>query len=135
MFSITIVICVFIGQTIAVNNGLARVPQMGWNNWNAFACDVSEALMLDHANIMVDIGLRDVGYNYVVLDDCWSGGRDKDGFLFPNAKKFPNGMAYVADKVHEKGMLFGMYSSAGEMTCARDGKRAKTKRKDLGLIN
>jgi alpha-galactosidase len=119
---ITTILSVFIGHAIAVNNGLARVPQMGWNNWNAFACDVSEALMLDHAKIMVEIGLRDVGYNYVLLDDCWSGGRSEDGFQFPNPKKFPNGMAHVADHVHLKGMLFGMYSSAGEMTCARDGE-------------
>lgn len=78
--------------------------------------------MIDHAKIIVETGLRDVGYNYLVLDDCWSGGRDADGFLFANANKFPNGMGHVADLVHEKGLLFGMYSSAGEMTCARDGK-------------
>ncbi len=70
---------------------------------------------------MVDTGLRDVGYNYVVLDDCWSGGRGEDGFLFADEKKFPRGMKYVADEVHDLGLLYGMYSSAGEWTCARDG--------------
>jgi alpha-galactosidase len=57
-----------------------------------------------------------------VLDDCWSDGRGDDGYLFANAKKFPRGMAFVADQVHERGLLFGMYSSAGEMTCAKDGR-------------
>ncbi|CRJ85982.1 hypothetical protein BN1723_000049 [Verticillium longisporum] len=54
----------------ALNNGLARTPQMGWNNWNALGCDVSEALLLDTSRKLVDLGLRDLGYNYVVLDDC-----------------------------------------------------------------
>ena len=69
---------------------------------------------------MVDSGLRDVGYNYVVLDDCWAEmRRDKNDMMVADANKFPNGIKYVADHVHEMGMLFGIYSSAGEMTCAR----------------
>jgi alpha-galactosidase len=63
-----------------------------------------------------------VGYNYVVLDDCWSAGRDEEGFLKEDLKKFPSGMSDVADELHKQGLLFGMYSSAGEMTCARYGK-------------
>ncbi len=68
-----------------------------------------------------------MGYNYVVLDDCWSDARDKKGFLKEDLKKFPGGMASVADKLHQQGLLFGMYSSAGEMTCARYGKLCKAK--------
>jgi alpha-galactosidase len=69
---------------------------------------------------MVDSGLRDVGYNYVVLDDCWAEmARNSEDMLVADPIKFPHGMGYVADEVHEMGMLFGMYSSAGEMTCAR----------------
>lgn len=69
---------------------------------------------------MIDSGLRDVGYNYVVLDDCWASlARDADDMLVADPTKFPNGMKYVSDRIHEMGMLFGMYSSAGEMTCAR----------------
>lgn len=63
-----------------------------------------------------------MGYNYVVLDDCWSDGRDEDGFLKVDMGKFPSGMNYVADEIHREGLLYGMYSSAGEMTCARYGK-------------
>lgn len=69
---------------------------------------------------MVTSGLRDVGYNYVVLDDCWAEmSRDADDMLVADHIKFPHGMKYVSDHVHDMGMLFGMYSSAGEMTCAR----------------
>ncbi|KAJ6442209.1 alpha-galactosidase [Purpureocillium lavendulum] len=103
----------------AVNNGLARTPQMGWNNWNTFACDVSEKLLLETSKLLGDYGLKDLGYQYVVLDDCWSTGRGDDGYLVPDTAKFPEGMGAVADKLHKEGFLFGMYSSAGEMTCAR----------------
>jgi len=91
------------------------------NNWNALGCDVSESLLLDTSKTLVNSGLRDVGYNYVVLDDCWSDGRDEKDFLKVDMKKFPSGMKSVADEIHREGMLFGMYSSAGEMTCARYG--------------
>ncbi|KAJ9669621.1 hypothetical protein H2201_000004 [Coniosporium apollinis] len=103
----------------AVNNGLARTPQMGWNNWNSLGCDVSESLLLDTAKKLIDAGLRDVGYNYVVLDDCWSDGRGSDGYIRVDKKKFPNGMKSIAKHLHDNGLLYGMYSSAGEMTCAR----------------
>ncbi|KAH7355319.1 glycoside hydrolase superfamily [Rhexocercosporidium sp. MPI-PUGE-AT-0058] len=120
MFHIAIVLVVLLGHVFAVNNGLARVPQLGWNNWNALGCDVSEALLLDTAQILIDSGLRDVGYNYVVLDDCWASmARDTDDMLVADPIKFPNGMKYVSDRIHDMGLLFGMYSSAGEMTCAR----------------
>ncbi|KAG4444303.1 hypothetical protein IFR05_000177 [Cadophora sp. M221] len=116
---IAVSIAALTGQAIAVNNGLARTPQMGWNNWNSLGCDVSESLLLDTSKTLVNSGLRDVGYNYVVLDDCWSDGRDEKDFLKVDMKKFPNGMNSVADEIHRQGLLFGMYSSAGEMTCAR----------------
>ncbi|KAH8651379.1 alpha-galactosidase [Xylariales sp. PMI_506] len=109
----------FVSTTAAVNNGLARTPQMGWNNWNSLGCDVSEDLLLDTATKLVSLGLRDVGYNYVVLDDCWSERRDQDGILVEDLKKFPRGMKFISDEIHSQNMLFGMYSSAGEMTCAR----------------
>ncbi|KAK5046593.1 hypothetical protein LTR84_007354 [Exophiala bonariae] len=106
-------------QAFAINNGLARTPQMGWNNWNSLGCDVSQDLLLDTSRILLDSGLRDVGYQYVVLDDCWSDGRGKDGYIRSDLKKFPNGMKWVAKQLHDMGFLYGMYSSAGEMTCAR----------------
>lgn len=62
-------------------NGLNLVPQMGWNNWNAFHCDVNASLLLTTAQDMIDYGLRDLGYNHIVLDDCWAVGRNESGFL------------------------------------------------------
>jgi len=83
----------------AVNNGLARTPQMGWNNWNSLGCDVSESLLLDTSKILLDTGLKDVGYQYVVLDDCWQDGRGDDGYVRADLKKFPSGMKGVADQL------------------------------------
>lgn len=100
-------------------NGLAMTPQMGWNNWATFKCDVSADLLSGTAQRIVDLGLKDVGYNYVVLDDCWSMGRDEQTKeLMPSKIKFPKGMKDMADRIHSLGLLFGMYSSAGAWTCA-----------------
>lgn len=118
MFSF-IVSALLAAPVSAVNNGLARTPQMGWNNWNSLGCDVSESLLLDTSKVLLSSGLKDVGYNYVVLDDCWSDGRGKDRYLIVDKEKFPNGMNYVSDTLHDMGFLYGMYSSAGELTCAR----------------
>ncbi|KAE9381946.1 glycoside hydrolase family 27 protein [Stipitochalara longipes BDJ] len=118
--SVSVVVGLLIGSTLGVNNGLARTPQMGWNNWNSLGCDVSDSLLLDTSTKLVSSGLRDVGYTYIVLDDCWSEGRrGSDQWLLADRKKFPRGMKAVADDIHALGLLFGMYSSAGEMTCAR----------------
>ncbi|KAJ9651397.1 hypothetical protein H2198_009312 [Neophaeococcomyces mojaviensis] len=103
----------------AISNGLARTPQMGWNNWNSLGCDVSQDLLLDTSKVLLDSGLRDVGYEYVVLDDCWQGERGQNGYITYDEQKFPNGMKYIAGKLHDMGFKYGMYSSAGEMTCAR----------------
>ncbi|KAI9691396.1 MAG: hypothetical protein M1820_009684 [Bogoriella megaspora] len=100
-------------------NGLNLVPQMGWDNWNAFACDVNSSLLLNTAQAMADYGLRDLGYKYVVLDDCWSIGRNSSGYLEYDPQKFPGGMKSVADSLHAMDMKFGMYSSAGTFTCGR----------------
>ncbi|KAK0099641.1 hypothetical protein ONS96_008140 [Cadophora gregata f. sp. sojae] len=103
----------------AVRNGLAITPQMGWDNWNALGCDVSEDLLVETANLIVDYGLKDLGYHYVVLDDCWSVGRNasNNNSLIADPEKFPRGMAAVADDIHQLGLGFGMYSSAGLYTC------------------
>ncbi|CAN6602405.1 hypothetical protein TRVA0_002S01134 [Trichomonascus vanleenenianus] len=97
----------------------AATPQMGWNNWNTFGCMVSEELLTSTANVIVDLGLKDLGYNYIILDDCWSEKkRDRKGRLQPNSTRFPNGMKHVANHLHSKGLLFGMYSCAGTKTCS-----------------
>lgn len=94
-------------------------PPMGWNTWNTFGPDINEKLILESADKMVETGLLDAGYEYVVIDDIWAlKERGKDGRLIPNPEKFPHGMKYVADYIHSKGLKFGMYSCAGYQTCA-----------------
>ena len=94
-------------------------PPMGWNSWNTFGANISEELIFEIADRMVEDGYLDAGYEYVVIDDCWSlRERDANGRLVPDPKKFPHGMKYVADYIHSKGLKFGMYSCAGMLTCA-----------------
>lgn len=94
-------------------------PPMGWNSWNTFGENINEQLIFEIADTMADSGLKDMGYEYLVIDDCWSlRTRDENGRLVPDPEKFPHGMKAVADYVHGKGLKFGMYSCAGTMTCA-----------------
>lgn len=98
---------------------LAKRPPMGWNSWNTFGNKISESLIMETADAIVDRGLRDAGYEYVVIDDCWSlYERDAEGRMVADPEKFPHGMKYLADYVHSKGLKFGMYSCAGTLTCA-----------------
>ncbi len=96
-----------------------NTPPLGWNTWNTFAANINEQLIFESADAMVETGLRDAGYTYLVIDDIWHlKERGKDGRMVPDPEKFPHGMKYVADYVHSKGLKFGMYSCAGYMTCA-----------------
>ncbi|MBE1488455.1 NPCBM/NEW2 domain-containing protein [Plantactinospora soyae] len=98
---------------------LAPTPPMGFNNWNAFGCDVNETLIKETADVIVSAGLADVGYEYVNIDDCWSlRERGPDGRLVPDPVKFPSGISGVADYVHAKGLKLGIYGDAGTATCA-----------------
>ncbi len=96
---------------------LAGTPPMGWNSWNRFHCDVSEQLIRETADIIASNGMRDAGYRYVVIDDCWQVSRDANGTIVPDQKRFPSGMKALADYVHGKGLRFGVYSDAGAKTC------------------
>ncbi|EPS41014.1 hypothetical protein H072_5097 [Dactylellina haptotyla CBS 200.50] len=104
----------------ALNNGLALKPQMGWNTWNTFGCNINQATILSAAQAIKNSGLINSGYQYVVIDDCWSvkSGRDSSGNLVADPSKFPNGMKWLADQVHALGLKIGIYSSAGTLTCA-----------------
>jgi len=98
---------------------VAQTPPMGWNSWNTFGPDINEQIVREVADAMVETGLRDAGYQYVVIDDCWSlRERDSNGRLVPDPEKFPNGMKALSDYVHSKGLKFGIYSCAGVKTCA-----------------
>lgn len=99
---------------------LVNRPPMGWNTWNTFGSNISDSLVRESADAFVDLGLKDAGYQYVVIDDCWSlKTRDKaTKRIVPDPAKFPEGMKSLADYVHSKGLKFGMYSCAGQRTCA-----------------
>src|SRR5437870_13636138 len=97
----------------ALDNGLARTPPMGWNSWNHFGCNVSEQLIKETADAIVASGMRDAGYRYVVIDDCWEVARDGGGTLVADSARFPHGIKALADYVHAKGLGFGIYTDAG----------------------
>jgi alpha-galactosidase len=99
--------------------GLALTPPMGWNSWNTFQTNINEQMVKEMADVMVNSGMKDAGYQYLVLDDGWMAmERDpKTGDLVPDPKKFPNGMKAVADYVHSRGLKFGLYNCAGTKTC------------------
>ena len=97
---------------------LADTPQMGWSTWNKFQGNISEDIIKGIADAMVESGLKDAGYTYINIDDCWHGQRDGNGFIQADPVKFPNGMKAVADYVHMKGLKLGIYSDAGTGTCA-----------------
>lgn len=104
--------------------GLALTPPLGWNSWNHFGCDVDEKLIRETADAMVASGMKDAGYQYVNIDDCWHGERDELGFIHPDPERFPSGMKALADYVHSKGLKLGIYSDAGWKTCGgRPGSR------------
>jgi|BarGraNGADG00212_1021973.scaffolds.fasta_scaffold14486_1 alpha-galactosidase len=103
----------------ALDNGLARTPPMGFNDWNAFGCNVSEALIKQTADFFVSSGMKAAGYEYVNIDDCWmTHQRDASGRLVPDPTKFPDGIAGTAAYVHSKGLKLGIYEDAGTATCA-----------------
>lgn len=99
-------------------NGLALTPPMGFNDWNAFGCSVTEARIKQAADFFVSSGLKAAGYKYVNVDDCWMAStRDANGNLVANATKFPDGIKALATYVHNDGLLFGIYEGAGTKTC------------------
>ena len=97
---------------------LAPTPPMGWNSWNKFGCNINEELIRETADALVASGMRDAGYEYVNIDDCWMAPeRDAQGRLQPDPVRFPDGIAALADYVHGLGLKLGIYSSAGTATC------------------
>eukprot|EP01060_Flectonema_neradi_P023696 TRINITY_DN31999_c0_g1_i1.p1 TRINITY_DN31999_c0_g1~~TRINITY_DN31999_c0_g1_i1.p1 ORF type:complete len:409 (+),score=59.07 TRINITY_DN31999_c0_g1_i1:135-1361(+) len=119
----------------AYNNGApySRLPPMGWSSWVALGpngshpifdyCD--ETSVMDAVNAFMSVGLYDAGYRHFHLDDCWAYTRNSSGYLVPDPSRFPNGMKIVVDHAHSKGLAFGIYTCAGNQTCAgrRPGSR------------
>ena len=104
----------------ALDNGVARTPPMGWNTWNTFGCNINETLIRQMADAIVNQGLRDLGYKYVVVDDCWfNPNRDAQGNLQGDPQRFPSGMKALGDYLHARGLLFGIYQGPLDQTCAQ----------------
>jgi alpha-galactosidase len=103
----------------AQNKPLAATPPMGWNSWNKFGPAVDESVIRETADAILRTGLKDCGYEYVVIDDCWSrkSGRDANGDLVPDPERFPSGIRPLADYVHRLGLKIGVYSDAADKTC------------------
>jgi alpha-galactosidase len=98
---------------------LAPTPPMGWNSWNKFACNIDETLIKETADALVSSGMKDVGYQYVNIDDCWQAkARDSEGNLVADPLRFPGGIAALAEYVHDLGLKLGIYSDRGTKTCA-----------------
>ncbi|CAA2974130.1 alpha-galactosidase 3-like [Olea europaea subsp. europaea] len=105
---------------LQLGNGLAKTPQMGWNSWNFFGCNINEKVIKETADALISTGLAKLGYNYVNIDDCWSEpSRDSEGQLIPDPKTFPSGIKALADYVHSEGLKLGIYSDAGAFTCQK----------------
>jgi alpha-galactosidase len=116
------------GPTVAIvsQDGTGRLPAMGWNSWNEYGCDIKDSDFIKVGELLISLGLKDVGYEYVNIDDCWS---DKEKRrdpttkeILPDAIKFPQGISHTAEVIHSMGLKLGIYSDAGSYlpTLSRD---------------
>jgi alpha-galactosidase len=120
MFSVMMLLVMASSFGRALDNGLARTPPMGWNSWNKFACKgLNEKVVRETADAMASNGMKDAGYQFVIIDDCWQTGRDATGNIVADAERFPSGIKALADYIHGKGLKFGIYTDVGTMTCAK----------------
>ncbi len=100
------------------NSEILPTPPMGWISWNLFEGNINETLVKEIADVLVSSGMKDAGYEYLILDDLWHGGRDENGNIYPDPEKFPSGMKPLVEYVHSKGLKFGIYTDIAEYTCA-----------------
>jgi len=107
----------FVASAFLLNAQTPKKPLMGWASWNQYSVNISESIIKAQADAMVSTGLLAAGYNYLNIDDGFFNGRNANGSLRIDAAKFPNGMKYLADYIHTKGLKAGFYSDAGPNTC------------------
>ena len=96
----------------------SRSPMMGWASWNNYRINVNEEIIRAQADAMVSLGLAELGYSYVNIDDGFFGGRDGTGNITSHKERFPNGMKSLSSYIHSKGLKSGIYTDAGINTCA-----------------
>jgi alpha-galactosidase len=120
----------------ALNNGVGKLPALGYNAWNAFQCNVNEDLIVETAELMVSLGLQKAGYEFINLDDCWaSKNRSDSGELVPDPTKWPNGIDGLVKKVHALGFKMGIYSDSGWFTCAGFPGSWSNEQRDAALFD
>lgn len=118
-FALLMVLCTAIPVSAEKFKGLAPTPPMGWNSWNTFETKINEDLIKETAEALIKSGMKDAGYNYIVIDDGWEAmERDNNGNLVGDPNKFPSGMKALGDYLHEKGFKFGIHNCAGTKTCS-----------------
>ena len=99
-------------------------PTMGWSTWNTYGSNINEEKIIAQTDAIVRKGLSKIGFQYINIDDGYQDGRGEDGIVRVNKQLFPHGMKYVADYIHSKGLKAGIYSDAGDNTCASQGTQS-----------
>ena len=124
-----VLVAIFAAPALSYDNNAphSKLPPLGWSSWVALGpgdahpifdyCDEASVKAAIDAFVSPDLGLYKAGYRHFHLDDCWAGGRNESGFLFPEKDHFPNGMKPVVDYAHSRGVVFGLYTCAGTKTC------------------
>ncbi|KAL1740743.1 glycoside hydrolase superfamily [Schizophyllum fasciatum] len=121
--------------TVALDNGVGRLPFMGYNTWNAYVCDINETVIRESADLLVSLGLKDLGYNYMNIDDCYAEkNRTADGDIVESAERFPSGMRNLTDYIHDKGLKAGIYSDSGWFTCQLYPGSFQNEERDIKLF-
>ncbi|HVK23135.1 MAG TPA: NPCBM/NEW2 domain-containing protein [Actinokineospora sp.] len=114
--------------------GVATAPPMGWNTWYSYFCNINETKVKQATDALVSSGMKDAGYSYVGVDDCWSNGRDAAGNLVADPVKFPSGMKALGDYIHSKGLKFGLYAAPMALTCAKYAGSLDHEQQDANLF-
>ena len=100
-------------QVNASAENLAPTPPMGWASWNYYFCNYDEQTIKDQADALVSSGMRDLGYRYLIIQECIAPTRDEHGQLVPDAKRFPHGIPALVDYIHARGLKAGIYTDVG----------------------
>ncbi len=113
----SLLVAIFVATLSFAQEPTPAPPLMGWSSWNTYRIHINEPLIRSQADAMVRLGLREVGYRYVNVDDGFFGYRDKAGVLWTHPERFPKGLKGLVDYVHSQGLKAGIYSDAGANTC------------------
>lgn len=106
-----------VAQPHRIAEDLAPTPPMGWTSWNYYFCNYDEQTIKDQADALVSTGMRDLGYRYLIIQECIAPSRDEHGNLVPDAKRFPHGIPALVDYIHARGLKAGIYTDIGPVTC------------------